>query len=144
MRGRGFVTVWQQAGPHRYHVERDRIRWHTVGAVEPQDAHAFASLLIRVSSEHGHAYCLVDGSQMQPLPAESRRVYLDYLKQHAPRFALAIFGAPLHMRVAGMLVIRAARLMSLPDLDVCYTATEQEAEAYLQARRAGPPPPAAS
>lgn len=126
---------WQAAGPHRYVVDKDRIRWESQGAVEPEQAHVFARLLIQVSAEQGHAYCLVDARRMLPLPPESRRIYLDYLKQNMPRFALAIFGAPLHIRVAGMLVIRAARLMSLPDLDVQYTATEAEAEAFLHSRR---------
>jgi hypothetical protein len=73
---------------------------------------------------------------MQPLPAESRRIYIEYLKLHQPRFTLAIFGAPLHIRVAGMLVVNAARLMSLPALRVFYAATESEAEQYLLEQRA--------
>ena len=129
---------WQSAGPHRYKVEADHIRWESFGAVQPEQAHVFARLLLRVSTEFGHAYALVDGRKMLPLPAESRRVYLDYLRHSAPRFALAIFGAPLHIRVAGMLVLHAARLMSLPDLDVCYTATETEAQQYLDSRRSQP------
>ena len=72
---------------------------------------------------------------MLPLPAESRRIYISYLKQYQPRFALVIFGAPLHIRVAGMLVINAARLLSLPSLNVYYSATEAEAQQYLQAQR---------
>lgn len=130
------MQTWQAAGPHRYFVDGDRIRWESVGAVAKDQAHIFARLLLQVSDQHGHAYCLVDGRQMLPLPADSRRVYLDYLRRHQPRFSLAIFGAPLHIRVAGQLVIHAARLMSLPPIDVSYTATEAEAEAFLHARRA--------
>lgn len=128
------MQEWQAAGPHRYTVDKDRIRWESQGAVEPEQAHIFAQLLIRVAAEHGHAYCIVDGRHMLPLPPESRRIYLDYLREHSPHFALAIFGARLHIRVAGMLVIRAARLISLRELDVCYTATESEAEQFLSSR----------
>ncbi len=133
--GGALVQEWQAAGPHRFTVDKDRIRWESLGAVEPEQAHVFAQLLIRVAAEHGHAYCLVDGRRMMPLPPESRRIYLDYLRDNTPQFALAIFGARLHIRVAGMLVIRAARLMSMHELDVCYTATESEAEQFLRSRR---------
>lgn len=129
------VQKWQSAGPHRYFVEHDRIHWESYGAVAPEQAHSFAQLLIRMAAQHGKVYCLVDGRQMLPLPAESRRVYIGYLKQHQPRFALAIFGAPLHIRVAGMLVINAARLLSLSALNVFYAATEAEALQYLQEQR---------
>lgn len=135
MQGQSFVGSWQAAGPHRYVVEGDRIRWESLGAVEPEQAHVFAQLLLRVSAERGHAFALVDGRKMLPLPSESRRIYLDYLKKYSPHFSLAIFGAPLHIRVAGMLVLHAARLMALPPLDVCYTATEADAEQFLSDRR---------
>jgi hypothetical protein len=129
------VSAWQPAGPHRYRVEGDHIHWESQGAVEPEQAHVFARLLLSVSGQHGRAYCIVDARRMQPVPAESRRVYIEYLKQHNPRFALAIYGAPLPIRVAGMLLINAARLLALPPLNVRYTATEEEARSYLDEQR---------
>jgi hypothetical protein len=130
------VHAWESAGPHRYFVQQDRIYWKSHGPVEPEHAHAFVQLLLRVVAQHDRAYCIVDARKMQPLPAESRRIYIEYLKLHQPRFTLAIFGAPLHIRVAGMLVVNAARLMSLPALRVFYAATEPEAEQYLLEQRA--------
>lgn len=131
------VNTWQAAGPHRYCVAGDQIRWEAHGPVEPSEAHLFAQLLLRISSEHGRAYCLVDGRDLRPLPAESRRIYVGYLKQHRPAFVLAIFGAALPMRVAGQLVVHAARLLSLGELNVHYTANESEAAALLAAQRRG-------
>lgn len=129
------VTDWVAAGPHRYWVKGDFIRWESHGAVAPPQAHTFAQLLLSVSAQHGVAYCVTDGRALAPVPAESRRIYIEYLKRHQPRFALAIFGAPLPMRVAGLLVLNAARLLSLPTLHVAYTTTETEAERYLDDKR---------
>lgn len=130
------MTEWQTAGPHRYRVRGDFIHWESRGSVEPPQAHTFAQLLLSTSTQHGAAYCLCDGRALAPVPAESRRVYIEYLKRHRLRFALAIFGAPLPMRVAGMLVLNAARLLALPALHVAYFATEAEAARYLdEARR---------
>lgn len=129
------MSTWQAAGPHRYAVTGDEIRWEAHGAVAPAEAHLFAQLLLRVSAEHGRAYCIVDGRKLQPIPSESRRIYVEYLKQHRPAFALAIFGATLPIRVAGTLVVRAARLLSLGELNVYYSQSESEAAAYLQAQR---------
>lgn len=129
------MTVWQPAGPHRYLVEGDHLRWESHGAVAPEQAHTFAGLILELSARHGRAYCLVDGRQMLPIPPESRRIYIDYLRQKRPRFALAIFGAPLHIRVAGLLVVNAARLLSLGELNVRYTVTEEDALRYLAEQR---------
>ncbi|MFO0573520.1 MAG: hypothetical protein U1A78_05955 [Polyangia bacterium] len=129
------VTEWQTAGPHRYQIRGDFILWESHGPVEPPQAHTFAQLLIETSAQHGAAYCLCDGRALKPVPAESRRVYIEYLKRNRLRFALAIFGAPLPMRVAGMLVMNAARLLSLPELHVAYFATEPEAARYLEVMR---------
>lgn len=129
------MTDWQPAGPHRYRTEGDSIRWESRGAVAPAQAHTFAQLVLGVTAAHGRAYCVVDGREMLPLPAESRRVYLDYLKRHHPRFVLAIFGAPFQIRVAGLLVVNAARILSLPELNVRYTVTEEEAVRYVEEQR---------
>lgn len=129
------VNTWQAAGPHRYCVAGDQIRWEAHGPVLPPEAHLFARLLVRVSTEHGRAYCLADGRDLRPVPAESRRIYVEYLKQHRPAFALAIFGAALPIRVAGQLVIHAARLLRLGELNVQYTGSEAEAAEYLQEQR---------
>ncbi len=129
------MSTWQAAGPHRYTVTGDEIRWESHGAVAPAEAHLFAQLLLRVSVEHGRAYCIVDGRELRPLPSESRRIYVEYLKQHRPAFALAIFGTTLTIRVAGQLVVHAARFLSLGELKVHYTQTESEAVAYLQEQR---------
>lgn len=132
---RSRVSSWQAAGPHRYAVTGDEIRWEAHGPVHPPEAHVFAQLLLRVSSQYGRAYCIVDGRDLQPIPSESRRIYVEYLKQHRPAFALAIFGATLPIRVAGTLVVHAARLLSLGELNVYYSQSESEAAAYLQAQR---------
>ena len=129
------MNDWQPAGPHRYWVKGDHIRWESHGAVAPEQAHTFAQLMLRIGEEYGCAYCITDGRDMQPVPAESRRIYIDYIKRHKPRFALAVFGAPMPIRVAGMLVVHAARMLSLPTLRVRYTATEAEAQSYLDEQR---------
>lgn len=129
------MNDWQPAGPHRYLVEGDFVRWESHGPMHPEQAHTFAQLLLRVSGEHGRAYCIADGRDMQPVPAESRRIYIDYIKRHKPSFALAIYGAPLPIRVAGMLVVHAARMLSLPTLYVRYFSTEEEARSYLDEQR---------
>ncbi len=129
------MSTWQAVGRHRYYVTGDEIRWESHGPVAPAEAHIFAQLLLRVSGEHGRAYCLVDGRDLSPLPAESRRVYVDYLKQHRPAFALAIYGATLPIRVAGQLVIHAARFMRLGELLVHYCKSESEAAAFLAEQR---------
>lgn len=129
------MNAWQPAGPHRYLIEGDYLRWESHGAMAPEHAHIFARLMLRIGDEHGRVYCITDGRDMQPVPAESRRVYIDYIKRHKPRFALAIFGAPLPIRVAGMLVVHAARMLSLPPLHVRYTSTEEEAQSYLDEQR---------
>lgn len=129
------MNTWQAAGPHRYCVAGDLIRWEAHGAVDPTEAHLFAQLLLRVSNEYGRAYCLVDGRKLRPIPAESRRIYVEYLKLHRPAFVLAIYGAALPMRVAGQLVVHAARLLSLGQLNVHYTVGEAEAAEVLAAQR---------
>lgn len=129
------MSDWQPAGPHRYRVEGDFVLWESHGPVAPEHAHIFAQLMLRIGTEHGRAYCITDGRDMQPVPAASRRIYLEYIKRHKPCFVLAIYGAPLPIRVAGMLVVHAARVLSLPPLHVRYTSTEEEARAYLDEQR---------
>lgn len=132
---------WLAAGTHRYLVESDQIYWESHGSVQAADARCLADCMIRITQHHPRAYVLVDARNQLPISPEGRKVYVDVLLHQKPRFALAAFGGSFGVRVAGQMVVRAARLIYGLDLAVLYTHTEDQARRFLaqERLRRGPP-----
>lgn len=80
---------------------------------------------------------LLDGRDGKPLGPETRRIVVDSLRPLRGSLAIASFGMGWLNRVAGLLLFRAAAVLTDFDLPFKFASTEAEARAFLSEHSKG-------
>lgn len=124
-------------GPHRYRVEEDLFLWRPCGEVLPEHARSVVAVVVAIYKRHGYVLYLLDGREGRPLGAETRRIVVDALRPMRGSLAMAAFGLSGIGRISGILVFRAARLLTGLEFPFKFVASEALARVFLGECRDG-------
>lgn len=124
-------------GPHRYCVEEDLFLWRPRGEVLPAHARSAVAVVFAIYQRHGYVLYLLDGREGKPLGPETRRIIVDALRPMHGSLAMAAFGLHGISRISGILVFRAARLLTGLEFPFKFVSTEGEGREFLGQCRAG-------
>lgn len=127
---------WRSIGPHRFARDADTLRWSPAGEISVEHGGAIMQNVVELAQQHGYVLVLIDGRDSPPLRYEVRRLYVDHVNRHRVRLAVAVWGGQPSSRAVATLAFRAARLLTKMDIEIRYTATEQEALTFLSTQRA--------
>jgi len=130
------MTEWIAIGPHRYCSDGDALLWEPHGLVEKEHAAEIVEVLLAHGRRHEVTYFVVDSTDAQPLPAETRRVYADALRQHRPRIIIISYGAGPLNRITATLALRAGAIIAGIDITTHAVASRKEAQSLLDTERA--------
>jgi len=122
-------------GPHHYGVEEDLFLWRPRGEVLPDHARGVVTVVSDIYKRHGYVLYLLDGREAKPLGPDTRRIIVEALRPMQGSLAMAAFGVGWLGRTSGILVFRAARLLTGLDFPFRYTSTDTEARAFLREYR---------
>jgi hypothetical protein len=126
---------WRSIGPHRFARDADTLRWSPDGEITVEQGAEIIAHVVELARAHGYVLVLIDGRNSPPLRYEVRRLYVDNVHRHKVRLAVAVYGGLPASRIVATLAFRAARLLTDMDIEIRYTATEQEAVAFLSSQR---------
>lgn len=124
-------------GPHQYRIEEDLFFWQPHGEVGPDHARGVVAVVLEIHKRHGRVLYLLDGRDGKPLGPDTRRIVVDSLRPLRGSLAIASFGMGWLNRVAGLLLFRAAAVLTGFDLPFKFASTEAEARAFLSEHRKG-------
>jgi hypothetical protein len=134
-------TRWN-FGPHTLSFEEpDLVRLRLHGELSLAEIRQMILLVREFKARQGAIYLLGDMRQGTGFSAEARRaIHEDH--SLVPYEGMAFFGASFSLKVVSNLMIQASRLLtgSTRPAGAVFRDTEDEARAWIAARRAGPPP----
>lgn len=122
-------------GPHHYQIEEDLFHWQPRGEVLSDHARGVVAVVRELYKWFGYVLYLLDGRAGKPLGPDVRRIVVDGLRPLQGSLAMAAFGLSLIERTSGILVFRAARLLTGLDFPFKFVSTEAEARVFLYAYR---------
>ena len=134
---RSVAGPTRRIGPHSYRIEGDLFWWQPRGQVLAEHARGVVAVIQELYNRYGYVLYLLDGREGKPLGADTRRIVVDALRPMQGALAMAAFGMGWAGRASGMLVFRAARLLTGLDFAVGFFSTEPEARAFLGEYRKG-------
>lgn len=129
------MSAWQPIGAHRFSARGEVLQFEPHGALSVSEAEAFAADMAAHFQRHPQGFLLVDASDLKPPPAEVRRLFITFFRDHELRPRVVVFGANLLVRTVSRLVLGAARQLHGLTLDLTQYATEAEARAHIEQRR---------
>lgn len=137
--GRGGLGGGQEAGigPHRYCVDEDLFLWRPRGEVLPEHARGAVAIVLSIYQQYGYVLYLLDGREAKQLGPETRRIIVDALRPMRASLAMAAFGLNGVSRISGILVFRAARLLTGLEFPFKFVASEAAARVFLSECREG-------
>lgn len=127
---------WQAVGKHRMRIQGDVVFARTRGEVTGDEVVALLDHMKKVEREYGYVFEIVDASVGGSMSAEARRQNAEWHKQHHIHIELVVFGAGLLIRTMITLLANAFRLMGSRQISPSFVATEAEAWAWVERRRA--------
>ena len=122
-------------GPHRYQIEEDLFHWQPRGEVLSDHARVVVAVVLELYKRFGYVLYLLDGRAGKPLGPDVRRIVVDGLRPLQGSLAMAAFGLSFVERTSGILVFRAARLLTGLNFPFKFVSTEAEARIFLCAYR---------
>jgi hypothetical protein len=123
-----------QIGPHIIEVEGDIVIARPDGPFKLEQIIQFFPLLEKVLSEHGRCFTISDLRKPVSFPAETRRSAIEWSKNHVVAGSV-MFGTSMTARVTLTLMIRATALLTRRPAPLEAVSTEEEARAWVAARR---------
>ncbi|MFO0579942.1 MAG: hypothetical protein U1A78_38715 [Polyangia bacterium] len=106
------------------------------GPIHPDEARALVRADRMIWREHGYSLILIDAQQAGAFDAAARQASFDEIKRYAGyRGTTAVFGLSPYLRILLNLICNALRLLGDQDDEVQCFKDEQDARAFLEARR---------
>lgn len=123
-----------EIGPHRFEIDEDTVVARLDGSFKLEHMKEFLWLIEGILREHGRCFTISDFRRPADFPADSRRCAIEWSKQNVVSGS-ALFGTSLTARVTLTLMTKAAELITRRPVPVGVVATEDEARAWVNARR---------
>jgi hypothetical protein len=123
-----------QIGPHIFEVEGDTVIARPDGPFKLEHITQFFPLVEKVLAEHGRCFTISDLRKPMGFPAETRRSAIEWSKSHVISGSV-MFGTSLTARVTLTLMMRATALLTRRPAPLEAVSTEEEARAWVAARR---------
>ena len=127
---------WQQFGKHLMRIDGDVLFARTQGDITGDEVLTLLGHLQQVERQHGYVFEVVDASVGGTMSAEARHKNADWHKQHRIHIEVVVFGASLLIRTLVTLLTNAFRLLGSKQINPHFVASEAEAWAWVDARRA--------
>lgn len=123
-------------GDYLLGVQGDTLFVRALGAVEPEIARGLVRTVGQITERHGRVFILCDLRHAGPMPAESRRIFIEFGARHPPVLAIAFYHVSLMVRGVNALLFSALQLVSKRPHNMRQFSGEQEARSWLAAERA--------
>lgn len=127
---------WVPVGKHELRVDGDVVFARAVGEISWEETEILLSHLQQVERQYGYAFEVVDGSKGGGMSAAARRKNAEWHRTHHIRIELVVFGAGLLLRTLLTLLTNAFRLLDNRKIIPHFVASEAEAWAWVEQRRA--------
>jgi len=121
-------------GPHIIEIEGDTIIARPDGRFELAHLNQFLPMVEQVIAERGRCFTISDLRKPMSFPAETRRSAIEWSKTHVVSGS-AMFGTSLTARVTLTLLMRATEILMRRPAPLEAVATEEEARAWVAAKR---------
>jgi hypothetical protein len=130
-----------QAEPHSSYVTFEApnlVFWHLIGRVEASDIMRIYEEQLEFAEGKPFLFLLADVTRLEHITAEARRVAAEGPTRGKKMMhvrAAAVIGASFHIRVIGVLIAKASRLIHRgEEMEVYFCDTEADARAWIAAR----------
>lgn len=124
-----------EMGPNTVYVDDDLVHSVNRGAVTLEMARQYLEVVAATLDRHGRAFLLTDASAGFPVSTEARKHIAEWPRMNEIG-ASAVFGNGIATRAMLTLITRAIALFGRRSQDVRFFATEAEARAFLDEKRA--------
>jgi hypothetical protein len=121
-------------GPHIIEVEGDTVIGRPDGPFKLEHLIEFFPLVEKVLADYGRCFTISDLRKPMSFPAETRRCAIEWSKNHVVAGSV-MFGTSMTARVTLTLMMRATSLLTRRPAPLEAVATEEEARAWVAARR---------
>ena len=123
-----------QIGPHVIEIEGDTVIARLDGPFTLDHLTAFLPLIEKILAERGRCFTISDLRKPMSFPAETRRSAIEWSKSHVVTGSV-MFGTSMTARVTLTLMIRATAILTGRPVPLEAVKTEEEARAWIAARR---------
>jgi hypothetical protein len=123
-----------RVGPHLIEIEGDTIIARPDGPFELEHLNALFPIIEKILAEQGRCFTISDLRKPTSFPAETRRRAIEWSKSHVVTGSV-MFGTSLTARVTLTLMMRATELLTRRPAPLVAVSTEEEARAWVAARR---------
>lgn len=130
------MSEWTAVGLHRYRVEGDVLRGVPFGEVSPDQMAVVFALLDGILAIYGYALYLVDAARSIPLPHDTRRAFLHWIRRAQPRLSTVAYNSARESLATAVLVTNAARVLGHAPVAVLTADCEADARQLLDDERA--------
>ena len=121
-------------GTHTVYIEECVVHSRYAGDLSRDEMQAVLELADQVLQRDGAVFTLNDVRGIRHITPDARRYAADWMRHH--RFdGAAIYGANLPTRTLVTLLLRAINLLRSVPFESIFCATEQEARAWIDAKR---------
>lgn len=123
-------------GDYLVRLDADLMFVRAFGVVGPEIARGLVRCMRQLQERHGRYFILCDLREAGPMPAESRRIFIEFGKQNPLPLAVAFYHVGLMVRGANALLFSALNLLGKQRQNMRQFSAEQEARSWLAAERA--------
>lgn len=123
-----------QIGKHIGHIEDDILFLELGGDLTPEEARTYLQLAEGLVERYGCFYIVDNIANFGAAPPEVRRMVADWLAKHSCAGA-ALVGGSITARTVALLVLGIMRMLGKQSFPVEFVKTEQDARAWIAARR---------
>ena len=123
-----------QIGNHLVTLEEDVLQLKLRGAFLPDELRAVLQLAEQLIATKGHYFGLVDITDLDPVPAETRRIGVEWARVHRIG-GNACFGGSAATRILIALAMNSISLLTGSAVAVAFFETEQEASSWIAEQR---------
>lgn len=121
-------------GPHLIEVEGDTVLTRPTGPFKLEHLTQFLPLLEDILARRGRCFTISDFRSQMTFPPETRRHAIEWSKKHVVTGSV-MFGTSLTARVTLTLLVRATEIITRRPVPLAAVSTEDEARAWVAARR---------
>ena len=119
-------------GRHRARIHGDSIEIKLGGDVTLEEYVELQKLYDTILAAHGYICILADAKQSGSIDARARRISGSWGQRNATRMCLALYDAPVPMRVIVTLIVTAIRMLTGQVIPLRFFDTEEQARNYLE------------